>query len=298
MRGECRPRARWAGIAMAGACFSRVRGPRTRRSSPAHGSCSTPTTAIPMAAVGPTASTGRSRPAHHSRWNRTWWFRDPATGQGRSLVAHDEPGKPALGLSGHEPTMRDYTLRADPAAGGAALRADHRDTWPIITLISTSRLRNRNIPRPSGAAQRVPGVVVDDRTSRCSSGRCSAARGRPRARAHRRVRRAAPGLLRRGPRRPTGCSRSAPRGHKRGRREQRPNRAGGRTMGCLIWFRVPRTNHHRWWNNPWRRRREWRSAVGHLDARTTTSCSAISYPRHTKLDSGFWFYTLNGLRCD
>jgi len=35
------------------------------------------------------------------------WYRDPATGQGRSLIAHDEPGKPALGLSGREPTMRE-----------------------------------------------------------------------------------------------------------------------------------------------------------------------------------------------
>src|SRR5579872_5777422 len=30
------------------------------------------------------------------------WFRDPVTGQGRSLVAHDEQGKPNLGLDGSE----------------------------------------------------------------------------------------------------------------------------------------------------------------------------------------------------
>src|SRR5499427_7098501 len=33
------------------------------------------------------------------------WYRDPATGQGRSLVAHDEQDRPNLGLDGTEPTL-------------------------------------------------------------------------------------------------------------------------------------------------------------------------------------------------
>jgi hypothetical protein len=62
------------------------------------------------------------------------WFRDPASGQGRSLVAHDEPGKPALGLTGHEPTMREYFFERVRPLVERALREGHRDTWPIITL--------------------------------------------------------------------------------------------------------------------------------------------------------------------
>jgi hypothetical protein len=62
------------------------------------------------------------------------WFRDPVSGQGRSLVAHDEPGKPALGLTGHEPTMREYFFERVRPLVESALREGHRDTWPIITL--------------------------------------------------------------------------------------------------------------------------------------------------------------------
>jgi hypothetical protein len=40
------------------------------------------------------------------------WFRDPVTGRGRSLVAHDERNKPNLGLDGSEPTMRDTSSSA------------------------------------------------------------------------------------------------------------------------------------------------------------------------------------------
>jgi hypothetical protein len=62
------------------------------------------------------------------------WFRDPLTGKGRSLVAHDEPGKPALGLTGREPTMREYFFERIRPLVEQALREDRRDTWPIVTL--------------------------------------------------------------------------------------------------------------------------------------------------------------------
>lgn len=62
------------------------------------------------------------------------WFVDPATGRGRSLVAHDEPGKPALGLGGTEPTMREYFFERIRPLVEAALRDGRRDTWPIVTL--------------------------------------------------------------------------------------------------------------------------------------------------------------------
>jgi hypothetical protein len=62
------------------------------------------------------------------------WFRDPVTGKGRSLVAHDEPGKPALGLTGAEPTMREYFFERIRPLVERALREQRRDTWPIVTL--------------------------------------------------------------------------------------------------------------------------------------------------------------------
>ena len=62
------------------------------------------------------------------------WFRDPVTGKGRSLVAHDEPGKPALGLTGQEPTLRDYFFERIRPLVETALRENRLDTWPIITL--------------------------------------------------------------------------------------------------------------------------------------------------------------------
>jgi hypothetical protein len=62
------------------------------------------------------------------------WFRDPVSGEGRSLVAHDEPGQPALGLTGREPTLRAYFFERIRPLVEKALREDRRDTWPIITL--------------------------------------------------------------------------------------------------------------------------------------------------------------------
>src|SRR5579864_4969294 len=62
------------------------------------------------------------------------WFRDPSTGKGRSLVAHDEPGKPALGLTGSEPTLRDYFFERVRPIVERALREGRPDTWPVLTL--------------------------------------------------------------------------------------------------------------------------------------------------------------------
>jgi hypothetical protein len=62
------------------------------------------------------------------------WFLDPVSGQGRSLVAHDEQGKPNLGLDGSEPTMREYFFERIRPLVERALAEPHRETWPIITL--------------------------------------------------------------------------------------------------------------------------------------------------------------------
>jgi hypothetical protein len=62
------------------------------------------------------------------------WFRDPATGEGRSLVAHDEAAKPALGLTGDEPTLKIHFFERIRPIVEQALRENRRDGWPIITL--------------------------------------------------------------------------------------------------------------------------------------------------------------------
>jgi hypothetical protein len=62
------------------------------------------------------------------------WFRDPATHQGRSLVAHDERDKPALGLTGDEPTMKAYFFERVRPLVEKALQDNRRDDWPIVTL--------------------------------------------------------------------------------------------------------------------------------------------------------------------
>ena len=55
------------------------------------------------------------------------WFRDPATGFARSLVAHEHP-------TGREPTMKQYFFERIRPLVDAALRDQQRDTWPIVTL--------------------------------------------------------------------------------------------------------------------------------------------------------------------
>jgi hypothetical protein len=62
------------------------------------------------------------------------WYRDPATGKGRSLVAHDEQDKTNLGLDGTEPTMREYFFERVRPIVERALLEQRRDMWPIITL--------------------------------------------------------------------------------------------------------------------------------------------------------------------
>ncbi len=62
------------------------------------------------------------------------WFRDPVSGRGRSLVAHDDRARPNLGLDGSEPTLRRYFFERVRPIVERALIDDRRDTWPIITL--------------------------------------------------------------------------------------------------------------------------------------------------------------------
>jgi len=57
-----------------------------------------------------------------------FWYTNPRTGQGRSLVTHGAPS------DGNEPNMRDYFFeRVRPIVEGA-LHDANRQSWPLITL--------------------------------------------------------------------------------------------------------------------------------------------------------------------
>jgi hypothetical protein len=56
------------------------------------------------------------------------WFKDPVTGKGRSLVAHEPP------YSGKEPTLKSYFFDHVRPVVLRALEQNRRDTWPVIVL--------------------------------------------------------------------------------------------------------------------------------------------------------------------
>ncbi len=57
-----------------------------------------------------------------------FWFVDPQTGAGRSLVTHGAP------YTGTEPTMKAYFFERIRPLVEQALRDNRRDQWPIVTL--------------------------------------------------------------------------------------------------------------------------------------------------------------------
>src|SRR3954462_5485183 len=57
-----------------------------------------------------------------------FWYRDPATGEARSIVGHGQP------FSGREPGMREYFFERIRPIVEKALQENRRDDWPIITL--------------------------------------------------------------------------------------------------------------------------------------------------------------------
>ena len=57
-----------------------------------------------------------------------YWYVDPATGQGSSVVAHGAP------LSGREPTLEHYFFERVRPLMEAALKSGTRANWPLITL--------------------------------------------------------------------------------------------------------------------------------------------------------------------
>jgi len=56
------------------------------------------------------------------------WYRDPASGEGRSVVSHGQP------FTGREPGMREYFFERIRPIIEKALQENRRDDWPIITL--------------------------------------------------------------------------------------------------------------------------------------------------------------------
>ena len=61
------------------------------------------------------------------------WYRDPATGAGRSVVSHGEP------ITGREPSLGDYFFPRIRPLIETALQENRRETWPVITLIESAR---------------------------------------------------------------------------------------------------------------------------------------------------------------
>lgn len=59
------------------------------------------------------------------------WFRDPATGAGRSLVSHASKEEP---LTGQEPTLKAHFFERIRPLVENALRENRRETWPLIVL--------------------------------------------------------------------------------------------------------------------------------------------------------------------
>jgi hypothetical protein len=57
-----------------------------------------------------------------------FWYRDPTTGVGRSILSHAEP------YTGREPGMREYFFERIRPIVERAIQENRRDDWPIITL--------------------------------------------------------------------------------------------------------------------------------------------------------------------
>jgi hypothetical protein len=221
------------------------------------------------------------------------WFRDPATGTGRSLVAHDEPAKPALGLTGREPTLREYFFERIRPLVERALREDRRDTWPIITLnldLKTEEpehlaaiwtLLNEYKPwlttarRSIGIADvqplRVGPVLVLTGES-----------DRQRQAFHDAVPVGQP-LLVFGAARPRLRQAGTPAEARVRAGEELPDLAPG-----------ARTNYHRWWNNPWAVvERGGQPKAGAWTAEDEARLRGLVHAAH---EAELWirFYTLNG----
>jgi hypothetical protein len=56
------------------------------------------------------------------------WIKDPATGQFRSVLAHNEP------FTGHEPILKEHFFERIRPIVERALRENRRDDWPLIVL--------------------------------------------------------------------------------------------------------------------------------------------------------------------
>lgn len=57
-----------------------------------------------------------------------FWYRDPATGVSRSVVAHQAP------ITGTEPSMEEYFFQKIRPLMEQALKEHRRDTWPLVVL--------------------------------------------------------------------------------------------------------------------------------------------------------------------
>jgi hypothetical protein len=219
------------------------------------------------------------------------WYPDPVTGHGRSLVAHDEPGKPALGLTGQEPTMREHFFERIRPLVERALREQKRDTWPIITLNLDIKTEE---PEHLAAIWSLLNAYRDWLTTAprrpdlydvqpLKVGPILVLTGESDAQQHV-FHDAVPvgqPLLVFGAARPRGRNRSGPSGESA--RSELPDLEPG-----------ARTNYHRWWNNPW----SVVEAAGQRNAAAWTRADEARLRQITGAAhrAGLWirFYTLDG----
>jgi len=168
------------------------------------------------------------------------WFRDPSSGRGRSLVAHDDSSKPALGLTGSEPSMREYFFERIRPIVERALREHRTEGWPIITLNLDFKTEEPEhlaavwslLNEYGGWLTTAPRVERIEEVQPLTAGPVMVLTGE--SDAQRRVFHDAV---------PVG-QRLLVFGAARPERTERPGGLPDLKPGA-------RTNYHRWWNNPW-----------------------------------------------
>ena len=91
------------------------------------------------------------------------WFRDPATGAGRSLVSHATKEEP---FTGREPSLKAHFFERIRPLVEQALRENRPDTWPLIVLNLDLEVERARASRGDLDDARRVRIVADDRRTR------------------------------------------------------------------------------------------------------------------------------------
>jgi len=197
------------------------------------------------------------------------WYRDPRTGEGRSVLAHNAP------YTGTEPSLREHFFERIRPLVEQALRENRRETWPIITL-------NLDFKTDEPEHHRAIWALLGE----YESWLCTAMRMAHRADAS--PLRPGPVLVL------TGEADSQERDFHDAVRPGAALRLFGAVHRTAAGGPEARTNYRRWWNNPW-------SVVEpqgqtRAGAWTPEDQSRLTAAVRAAHDAGLWvrFYTLDG----